>query len=54
MFNNIIKLKKVNKPKLNHCKSITTTSTSFGEKSVKKVTFSTVKIIRFENYNISK
>ena len=48
-FNNIIKLKNFNKSKLNHCNSITTT-TSYREKSVKKVTFSTVEIIRVEKY----
>ena len=48
-FNNIIKLKNINKLKLNHCNSITTT-TSYREKSVKKVTFSTVEIIRVEKY----
>ena len=38
-----------NKLALNHCNSITTT-TSCGEKTEKKVTFSTVEIIRVEKY----
>jgi len=48
----IVKLKKIktfNIPILNHCNSITT-NTSYGEKSMKKVTFSTVEIIRVEKY----
>ena len=42
------KKKKLNR-KLDDYNSITTT-TSYGEKSVKKVTFSTIEIIRVENY----
>ena len=53
-FNNTIKLKNKNKNSFNisllkHCNSITT-NTSSGEKAVKKVTFSTVEIIRVEKY----
>ena len=48
-FNNTIKLKNVTKRKINHCNSITTT-TSDREKSVKKETFTTVEIIRVEKY----
>ena len=48
----IVKLKKIktfNIPILKHCNSLTT-NTSYGEKSMKKVTFSTVEIIRVEKY----
>ena len=51
-FNNTIKLKNKNSfniSLLKHCNSITT-NTSSGEKAVKKVTFSTVEIIRVEKY----
>ena len=51
-FNNTIKLKKQmnnNISSLKHCNSITTNN-SIGEKALKKVTFSTVEIIRVENY----
>ena len=51
-FNNIIKLKNKFNIKVSpfkHCNSITTNS-SYGEKAVKKVTFSTVEIIRVKNY----
>ena len=51
-FNNTIKLKNqkiINISSFKHCNSITTNS-SFGEKAVKKVTFSTVEIIRVEKY----
>ena len=51
-FNNTIKLKKQmnnNISSLKHSNSITTNN-SIGEKVVKKVTFSTVEIIRVENY----
>ena len=50
--NNIINLKSKNSfnlSSLNHCNSITT-NTSCGEKTIKKVTFSTVEIIRVEKY----
>ena len=50
--NNIIKLKNNNSfniSTLNHCNSLTT-NTSCGEKTMKKVTFSTVEIIRVEKY----
>ncbi len=52
-FNNTIKLKKIrtfNIPSFKHCNSISSTTSSFGEKVVKKVTFSTVEIIRVEKY----
>ena len=49
-FKNTIKLKSDNLGKLNHCNSITTTTTSYRGKSVKKVSFSTVEIIRVEKY----
>ena len=51
-FNNTIKLKNKNSYNISlfkHCNSITT-NTSCGEKAVKKVTFSTVEIIRVEKY----
>ena len=51
-FNNTIKLKNKNSfniSLLKHSNSITT-NTSSGEKAVKKVTFSTVEIIRVEKY----
>ena len=52
--NNTLKLQNKNKNSFNisllkHCNSITT-NTSSGEKAVKKVTFSTVEIIRVEKY----
>ena len=51
-LSNKIKLKNemnTNKSSFKHCNSITR-SNSYLEKSVKKVTFSTVEIIRVENY----
>ena len=42
-------IKTINMSTVKHCNSITT-STSCAEKVVKKVTFSTVEIIRVENY----
>ena len=52
-LNNIIKLKNVNKSKLNPCNS-KTASTSYREISVKKLTFSTLDIIRVAKYTILK
>ena len=51
-FNNTIKLKNKFNTKISpfrQCNSITT-NCSYGEKGVKKITFSTVEIIRVENY----
>ena len=44
-----LKFKNNNLSKFNHCNSITTI-TSYKEESVKKVTFSTVEIIRVKKY----